>query len=59
MIFSDLDIGDYFVHWDIYDGGYDMFRKESEYNAKYLDKKLDVYGDNTFSSDEIVYKVIV
>ena len=61
MTFRELDIGDYFVHWDTIDGCYYMYWKNSEYNARYIDENLKELDWNhiPFSSDDIVYKVIV
>ena len=61
MTFLGLDIGDYFIQWDIIDGCYYMYRKNSEYDAYYVDSKLIErdYGVIKFGSDDIVYKVVI
>jgi len=63
MTFLGLDIGDYFIQWDNVHECYLMYWKNSEYDARFVDKDLKVYVCNwsliKFSSDDIVYKVIV
>jgi hypothetical protein len=61
MTFLELDIGDYFIQWDIIDGCYYMYWKKSEYDAQYVDTELNSvdWGIFTFGADSIVYKVIV
>lgn len=64
MTFLELDIGDYFIKWDDIDDSYNMYRKNSEYDAHYVDR-IDIkliecyYGVIKFGCDDIVYKVVV
>ena len=61
MKFLALDIGDYFIQWDNDDGYYFMYKKNTEYDAYYVDSKLIErdYGVIPFHCDEIVYKVVI
>jgi hypothetical protein len=61
MTFLELDIGDYFIQSGTSDDYYRMYWKNSEYDARFIDNKLNEMdcGLIPFHSLEIVYKVIV
>ena len=61
MTFLELDIGDYFIQWDTIDECYFMYCKKSEYDARFVNNDLNEvdWSIFTFSSNDIVYKVIV